>query len=71
MATIKVRLNGPYRVDSDEVTIIDWEGREYEVPPGPVALCRCGASANKPFCDKSHATIGFRAAEPGGRRSTG
>ena len=63
MATIKVRLNGPYRVDGDDATVIDWNGKEYAVPSRPFALCRCGASANKPFCDKSHRTIGFQAGE--------
>jgi|TARA_B100000315_G_scaffold131595_2_gene121125 CDGSH-type Zn-finger protein len=63
MTTIKVRKNGPYRViadgDGDDVTIIDWNGREYRAPDRPIALCRCGVSATKPFCDKSHARAGF------------
>ena len=29
-----------------------------------VRLCRCGASAGKPFCDGSHARVGFRSGEP-------
>ena len=34
------------------------DGQTYEVR-NRVTLCRCGASANKPFCDGSHASIGF------------
>jgi CDGSH-type Zn-finger protein len=64
MVTIKVRENGPYRIDGDDVTIVDWNGNAYVIPPKrPIALCRCGASATKPFCDKSHARIGFTAPE--------
>jgi len=64
MATIKVRQNGPYLVDvSEEVKLIDWEGREYEIPKRPFALCRCGGSIRKPFCDGTHSKIGFQAAE--------
>ena len=61
--TIKVRLNGSYLVDGDDVTLIDWNGAEYTIPKRPFALCRCGASSNKPFCDRTHSTIGFQAAE--------
>ena len=63
MVTIKVRQNGPYRIEGDDVTVVDWNGTPYPVARLPIALCRCGASANKPFCDRSHATIGFQASE--------
>jgi len=43
---IKVRLNGPYLIETDDVTLVDWEGRQYEIGRRPVALCRCGGSAN-------------------------
>ena len=56
---IKVRENGPYKV-TGRVRIVDAEGREFVLPEGSsIVLCRCGHSATKPFCDKSHRRIGF------------
>jgi CDGSH-type Zn-finger protein len=62
---IKIRQNGPYLIETDDVTLVDWNGRPYEIGRRPVALCRCGGSANKPFCDGTHSKIGFHAAEAG------
>src|SRR5262245_34997059 len=61
---IKVRENGPYKV-TGPVRLIDADGNEFEVPDEgrPIALCRCGASKTKPFCDKSHREVGFQSAE--------
>lgn len=55
--SILVRDNGPYVIRGG-VAISDARGQAYE-PVDDVALCRCGASASKPFCDKSHRTSGF------------
>jgi CDGSH-type Zn-finger protein len=63
MATIKVRQNGPYLVEGDDVTVVDWNGAAYQIAKRPFALCRCGGSANKPFCDGTHRNNGFTAAE--------
>jgi len=63
MATITVRKDGSYRVDGDDVKLLDWNGNEYQIAKRPFALCRCGASLTKPFCDRSHTRIGFQAAE--------
>ena len=63
MVNIKVRQNGPYLVEGDDVTLVDWNGNAYQIARRPVALCRCGASMTKPFCDRSHARVGFQAAE--------
>lgn len=62
--TIKVRQNGSYLVEGDDVKLIDWNGNEYR-PNNPqrFALCRCGHSTTKPFCDGTHSKIGFQAAE--------
>lgn len=63
MTTIRLRRNGPYVVEGDDVRVVDWNGDEYVVTRRPAALCRCGASTNKPFCDGTHSKIGFQAAE--------
>lgn len=59
---IKVRDNGPYKV-TGPVRIVDPDGNAFDVPEGPVALCRCGHSQHKPFCDKSHRAAGFDSCE--------
>ena len=63
MATIKVRQNGPYLVEGDDVKLVDWNGNEYQPTRRPFALCRCGASSNRPFCDGTHTKVGFQATE--------
>ena len=63
MVTIRIRRNGPCIIDSDEVEIVDWNGVPYAIVRRPVALCRCGASTTKPFCDGTHSKAGFQAAE--------
>jgi CDGSH-type Zn-finger protein len=74
MTTVRLRRNGPYVIEGDAVRVVDWNGHEYPIDRLPVALCRCGASANKPFCDGTHAKIGFEggdaAAESGTLRFT-
>ena len=63
MATVKVRQNGPYLVEGDDVTVVDVNGNAFEIAKRPFALCRCGGSASKPFCDGTHRTVNFQAAE--------
>jgi CDGSH-type Zn-finger protein len=53
--------NGPYLVRGKFV-LTDQEGNPIETRRGTVALCRCGASRTKPFCDGTHKAIGFEAA---------
>lgn len=61
--TIKVRENGPYLV-TGPVRMIDADGNEFASDGRPnVALCRCGGSTTKPFCDGTHSNLGFQAAE--------
>jgi len=51
--------NGPVMIQGN----LKWKNQsgEEKVVEGPCALCRCGASDNKPFCDGSHNKIGFKA----------
>lgn len=43
----------------------DHLGGEYSIPAGKkaIALCRCGQTANRPFCDGTHKTCGFQASD--------
>jgi CDGSH-type Zn-finger protein len=62
MADIKiiVRANGPNRIEGDDIQIYDEAGNRYGLSGRTVvSLCRCGHSQNKPFCDGSHAKVGF------------
>ena len=58
--TIEAIKNGPYIV-TGEVELIDTDGNKFPVEKR-MALCRCGASIEKPFCDGTHSKIGFKAA---------
>ncbi|MBT8377847.1 MAG: (4Fe-4S)-binding protein [Ignavibacteria bacterium] len=55
--TVQVNKGGPYLVKGKFV-FIGTDGNE-EIKEGSIALCRCGASNNKPFCDGAHKKIGF------------
>lgn len=52
--------NGPYLLRGPFV-IVDQNGDEIETKRRVVALCRCGRSKIRPFCDGTHKAIGFRA----------
>lgn len=56
--TIQSATDGPYLL-TNVPSMTDWLGVSLEPLP-QVALCRCGASQLKPWCDGSHAQIGFR-----------
>ena len=59
--------NGPYALSKGEVTLRREEGKTFDASAG-AALCRCGGSANKPFCDGTHRKNGFsdrNTADPG------
>jgi CDGSH-type Zn-finger protein len=53
--------NGPLKIDGD-FQLLKADGSEIEHQGGQAFLCRCGHSANKPFCDGSHKKAGFTAA---------
>jgi len=61
---IRCRPNGPFLIEG-EVTLVDHQGQAFTLPTNKpaIALCRCGHSKNKPFCDGSHKTCGFMAEE--------
>lgn len=60
---IKTRENGPLLVTGD-FTLIDQLGQKFDLSGQPnIALCRCGGSRKRPFCDGSHRHNGFQAGE--------
>ena len=60
-SAIVVINNGPYRVIGDNIIIKDAAGNTFGLAGRTViSLCRCGHSQNKPFCDGTHARVGFQ-----------
>lgn len=61
MATrITVKDNGSLRVEGD-FELYDMAGNRYDLAGRQaISLCRCGASAKKPFCDSTHRAAGFQ-----------
>ena len=65
MSNVKITIidNGPFRVEGAQNIEMVWpDGTRAEMTKDIVFLCRCGASANKPFCDGKHSKTGFQAA---------
>lgn len=72
---IRVTKDGPYLIDgglplTKQIIVVDekresvaWEEGERLPERGSCALCRCGASSAKPYCDGSHHTVGFDGTE--------
>jgi 3-phenylpropionate/trans-cinnamate dioxygenase ferredoxin subunit len=58
---VNARENGPYLISGSGI-LVDADGNEVEIEGKMVALCRCGASQNKPFCDGAHRKENFEAA---------
>jgi len=61
MADVKIQAlkNGPLLV-SGVIEIVDHEGKPTPASKTPAALCRCGHSTAKPFCDGSHRKENFQ-----------
>lgn len=61
--TVTMRENGPLLV-AGPVRVIDHQGNEFDLGgKETIALCRCGQSGNRPFCDGTHKSCGFVSAE--------
>ncbi len=79
--TVQISENGPYLVSGNiplsKVTIgtnragesTKWEPGQQYPRQEQYALCRCGQSRNKPYCDGSHSTSGFDGTETASRQS--
>ena len=56
--TVKTLPDGPLQIKG-ECEVVDAQGNPMPGKGGDIYLCRCGHSANKPFCDGSHNRVGF------------
>ncbi|MCA9229083.1 MAG: CDGSH iron-sulfur domain-containing protein [Planctomycetales bacterium] len=61
---IRMRPHGPFLVEGS-FNLTDSEGNAFPLNPDKpaIALCRCGASENRPFCDGAHKTCDFSSDE--------
>jgi CDGSH-type Zn-finger protein len=57
---ITPRPNGPYLVRGP-IKLTDVDGNEWKLDQDVIALCRCGQSSTKPFCDGTHKKVEFKA----------
>lgn len=58
---IRCRKDGPLIV-TGPIQLTDADGNEYDISSKEnIALCRCGATSKRPFCDGSHRESGFEA----------
>ncbi|WP_018467228.1 CDGSH iron-sulfur domain-containing protein [Calidithermus timidus] len=58
---IRLRENASIAIDLPEGTLLRVDGTEQRLERAKLALCRCGHSGNKPFCDGTHKRVGFEA----------
>jgi CDGSH-type Zn-finger protein len=64
MVRIKANENGPYVIEIDSGAFeVERDSGKETINKKAIALCRCGGSNNKPFCDGTHKKIGFTAKE--------
>ncbi len=57
---ITLKTDGPLKIEGP-IEIVKADGTPVAVKGEVNELCRCGQSANKPFCDSSHRKAGFKA----------
>lgn len=62
--TITILQNGPLLIKEPVKVIDQASGKEVAIDKFPTALCRCGQSANKPFCDGAHTKSNFDGSIP-------